>query len=200
MGMWRWLPAALMMVPGAALADEPTGVPVVEPLQVHQQAAEEPAGADVPAEARELMRPDIVPFDAIRHRMATRLTLGARTWAKVEGAWWSAERNDPENGGTKDRPGHGWRTTLRLAHDFGPLHFELVGALAHADGIGELDNRYTGGMFSDVSMSLSMTKRLSRWMTAWIALSFGHRTWLGTPPLGESNATQGMLTIGTTFR
>jgi hypothetical protein len=196
--MWRWLPAVLVMVTGVARAEEPTERLIEQPLEVHAQGAPDLPAPDLPVEP--LMRPDLEAFDAIRNRLATRLTLGAHTWATIEGSWWSAERNDPENGGTKDRPGHGWRAALRLSRELGPLHFELTGGIGQADSVGELDNRYTGGMFSDVSASLSMTKKLSRWMTAWIALSFGHRTWLGVPPLGEADTTQGMLTIGTTFR
>jgi len=67
--------------------------------------------------------------------------------------------------------------------------------------VAHVDTRFGSGSYVDLGLSLSRTVRLSRWMTAWISLSFGRRRWLdSSPPAGEADATEAMLTIGTTFR
>jgi hypothetical protein len=147
-----------------------------------------------------LPRLELDMFDAVRERAATRVQLGTRTWATLEGSWWSTERDAPAGAGTRHRPGHGWRTGLRLSHDFGWLHLDASVATGRSDERNEGDNRDDGGAYTDTRLSLSHTLRLSRWMTGWIALSLVHRDWHGPPPPGEFNLTELMLTIGTTFR
>ena len=84
-----------------------------EPLELHETQPSE----DVPAPSLQLeplWHPALEAFDAVRERAATRFQLGTHTWATLEGSWWSAERDAPANAGTRDRPGHGWRTGLHL--------------------------------------------------------------------------------------
>jgi len=66
--------------------------------------------------------------------------------------------------------------------------------------VNHLDTRYGRGTYYDLRISLFRTLRLSKWMTAWIALSVGHRQWADAPPAGEKSETQATLSIGTTFR
>lgn len=117
----------------------------------------------------------------------TTIALGKRTWVELQGLRYTNESVTTERA---------WTASLRLAHDLGPFT-----VIAHAT-LGGVDSRYERGGYYDVGLTIGATKRLSRWMTAWIALSVGRRVWLGKePPPGEvKESTAVMLTIGTTFR
>jgi hypothetical protein len=170
-----------------------------EPLELHEQTNPSPSH-DVPElQLVPLPRLDLEMFDGVRERAATRIQLGTHTWATLEGTWWSADRDAPANAGTRFRPGYGWRTGLRLSRDVGWLRFDASVATGRSGGRNEGD-REDGGAYTDASLSLSHTRRLSRWMTGWIALTLVHRDWHGAPPPGELNLTELVLTIGTTFR
>lgn len=88
----------------------------------------------------------------------------------------------------------GWRSSAELRFDRGNWHLSALGAWNGVDG------RFGGGRYTDLGVSLARTFRLSRWMTAWIALSLVQRRWLDVPPPGEGNGTTFMLSVGTTFR
>lgn len=109
----------------------------------------------------------------------------ADTLVALESSRWSYD-----NGMTGD----GWGTSLRLSRNLGPLR---VSGYASYQA---LDTRLGAGSYVDLGISVGRTVRLSRWMTAWIALSLGHRRWLDEPPVGESSGTTLMLSVGTTFR
>lgn len=114
------------------------------------------------------------------------VVLGKRTWVELQGVRYTNTSVTPERA---------WTASLRLAHDLGP--FTIV-AYAAAGGV---DSRYTRGSYYDVGLSIGKSKKLSRWMTAWIALSIAHREWLGEPPPGEvKGETAVTLSIGTTFK
>jgi len=89
---------------------------------------------------------------------------------------------------------HGWRAAAGLTRDFG------VARLTATASYGGLDGRLGDGRYVDLTLALTHTFRLSRWMTAWISLSVSVRNWQGTPPPGESNGATVMLGVGTTFR
>ena len=114
------------------------------------------------------------------------IVLGKRTWAELQGMRYTNESVTPERA---------WTASLRTAHDVGP--FTII---AHATA-GGVDSRYTRGNYYDVGLTIGKSKKLSRWMTAWIALSIGRREWLGEPPPGEIKESTGVfLSIGTTFK
>lgn len=121
----------------------------------------------------------------VRHR--TDWQLGPHTRAVAEGASWTSA-------GLLD--GRGWRASVALVHDVGP--FELVLGVSYNG----LDTALGRGLYRDVGLSLRRTVVLSRWMTGWISLGIAHRHWegAGPPPSGEVDATQVMLSIGSTFR
>jgi hypothetical protein len=130
------------------------------------------------------------------HQTVTR-TLGPDTRIILDGSWWSADPDLPTQGfAARDVAGQGWRTSLRGSRRLGPVEIGASAALEFVDG------RYGRGTFAEVGLSVGKTVKLSRWMTAWISLSLGRRRWLGEgpPPAGEADATQIMLSIGTTFR
>lgn len=88
----------------------------------------------------------------------------------------------------------GWRTAAGLTRDFGVARLTAMASYNRVDGwLG-------GGRYVDLSIALSRTFKLSRWMTAWISLSISVRNWTGTPPPGERNGAAAMLSVGTTFR
>jgi len=111
--------------------------------------------------------------------------LGERTVIALERENWSYD-----NGMTGDGAGG----TFRLSHDFGPVR---IGAYASYQA---LSTRAVSGSYVDLGLSVGRTFKLSRWMTAWIALSVSQRYWLDEPPEYEENATTFMLSVGTTFR
>lgn len=91
--------------------------------------------------------------------------------------------------------GDGWGVTLRLSRNLGPLR---VGGYASYQA---LDTRLLRSSYVDVGVSVGRTFKLSKWMTAWVALSVGRRRWLGDIPLlSEKSDDTLMLSIGTTFR
>ncbi len=88
----------------------------------------------------------------------------------------------------------GWRAAAGLTRDFG------VARLTASATYGGTDGFLGGGRYVDLTVALTHTFHLSRWMTAWISLSLTARTWQGTPPPGEQNGAAAMLSVGTTFR
>lgn len=116
----------------------------------------------------------------------TTVVLGKRTWLQLQGIRYNNTSVTPERA---------WTASLRLAHDIGP--FTIV---AHATA-GGVDSRYTRGTYYDVGLTIGKAKKLSRWMTGWIALTIGRREWIGEPPPGEIKEAAGVfLSIGTTFK
>ena len=95
-----------------------------------------------------------------------------------------------------DVPSRSWRTVARFSRDLGFAQLVATGSL------GEVQTRYGSGAYYDLGLSLVRSKRFSRWVTAWVALSLGTRTWLGdAPPPGEArSSTQLTLSVGGTFR
>ncbi|CAN5922920.1 hypothetical protein BH11MYX3_BH11MYX3_13590 [soil metagenome] len=177
----RAVVAAVALLPGAALADEPTSVrdgekPLLlretDETMLHLDLVALPSTAGLGAKAEVDER--------------TTIAIGRHTWVELEGTRWSNELDVRERG---------WTAGARLAHDFGPF-FVGIGAELHS-----MDRRYSSGSYYDVGLTIGRSKKLSRWMTAWIALSIGRRMWLGDkPPVGEDNGEQVMLSVGTTFR
>ncbi len=122
------------------------------------------------------------------------LRIGADTRVLLEGVRWI--HDDAAAMPHVDLPARGWRAAVRLSHDLG---FARLEAGASVNGV---DSRFGNGRYVDVGISIRRTFRLSRWMTGWISLGAGRRQWLGDgpPPAGESDATEVMLRVGTTFR
>ena len=126
------------------------------------------------------------------HREATTFSVG-NTSLVLESI--EAANIDREDRVALDVPFRGWRTGARLSHRLGPLELEGTAML------GYVGSRYTDGHYYDVGVALTYRRKLSRWMTAWISLSVGQRTWTGEPPTGEpKQSSQLMLSVGTTFR
>jgi hypothetical protein len=89
----------------------------------------------------------------------------------------------------------GWRVEGWLHRDLGFARLSVGGALEN------IQSRDVRGTYYELGAAVTRVFRLSRWNTAWISLSLGKRKWLGVePPPSESDGTQVMLTIGTTFR
>ena len=143
--------------------------------------------------------PTLVPrlegLGAVEQTRETVLPIGAKARAVFEGAWWENDDRDLRHP-LIDVPGRGWRTSLRLQRELGPLTLVLGAALA------DVDSRYGSGRYYDVGIGIGRTFKLSRWMTAWIMLTAGRRHWLTDRPIaGEPiDDTTVMLTFGTTFR
>lgn len=114
------------------------------------------------------------------------IDLGEHGWVELEGTRWTNELDVPARGGA---------IGIRVGYDIGWLH------LSAGLELGNVDNRYSSGSYYDVGISIGTSKRLSRWTTAWLALSVGRRVWRGVePPPGEHDVFQVMLTLGFTFR
>jgi len=139
----------------------------------------------------------------------TMMQLGDHTWAELEGIHWTNQEVDRRFTSDLTTPERGWTASLRISHDFGPFEASVLGR------VGELESQssqlgarmagdrkaYKPARYYEVGLTIGKAKKLSRWKTAWIALTLGHRAWIGKPPIGEDQeASQVMLSIGTTFK
>jgi hypothetical protein len=140
-----------------------------------------------------LLRSRLVGLGAVEDGERTELEIGPHTRLVLDGGWWSNDDEDPRHP-LIDSPGRGWEAGLRLSHGLGPV---TIGASA---SVNQIDAQRERGRHVDVGLSLGRSVRLSRWMIGWVSLGIGRRRWLGDAPEGESDASQVMLTIGTTFR
>ena len=177
----RSVVVAVALLPGAARADDPTSLRDGEKPLLLGEASE----AILHLDLVELPSLAGLGAKAEGHEQTT-VMIGRHTWVELESMRWSNDLDVPERGYTAG---------VRLAHDFGPFVVG-VGAELHS-----IDRRYGGGSYYDVGLTIGTSKKLSRWMTAWIALSIGRRKWLGDkPPDGEADGEQVTLSIGTTFK
>jgi hypothetical protein len=184
--------AAGLVISGAAHADDATSV--------HDGADERPALFRTDDEP--MLHLDPVASPSFAGLGATKLVddrkridLGKRTWVELEGTQW---KND------LDVPQRGWSATVRVAHDFGPFWVSASASASYTDsrfGRG-VDPRRGRGTSIDAGVTIGRSKRLSRWKTAWIALTVGVRRWQGEEgPIDEpKDSGQVMLSIGTTFK
>jgi hypothetical protein len=169
--------------PGGAWADDALGVRARE--------------AEATAGERWLSLDPVVPpmlrgLGAAEARERKVIRLGPSVTVAGEGSWW--EQVDKPGRPMIDVEARGWRAAVRATYDAGPFQLEASGSIDH------IDQRDGSGTYREAGLTVSRTFKLSRWMTAWIALGVGRRWWQGTAPAGEADATQTMLTIGTTFR
>ena len=124
-----------------------------------------------------------------------RIDLGKRTWVELEGTQWKDDMDVPQRG---------WSAAVRIAHDFGPFWVSASASVNYIDsryGRG-IDPKRGHGTSIDAGITIGKSKRLSRWKTAWIALTVGVRRWQGDEgPIDEpKDSGQVMLSIGTTFK
>lgn len=138
----------------------------------------------------------------------TMMQLGDHTWAELEGVHWTNQDKDGRFTNDETTPERGWTTSVRLTHDFGPFEATLLGRLGEIDSQQALlarrfdgdKTRFKPGRYYDVGLTIGRSRTLSRWRTAWIALTLGYRGWIGKPPGDEQSGGQAMLSIGTTFK
>jgi hypothetical protein len=168
-----------------------------EPIELHDGLTREPTGpllhvdsALVNVEAA--LRSNTEGFEADVEHERFDFSLGAHTRARLESSAWTGPLVN----------GNGWGATLRLVHDFKVIQVGVEASFQRVDsGSVRADGKAVHGSYLFVGATVSRTHRLSKWMTAWIALSVGRRTWLGNElPPGEADDTAAMLSIGTTFR
>jgi hypothetical protein len=144
-----------------------------------------------------LLRSNTEGYEADVKRERFDFSIGARTRASIESSAW-------------ENPllaGNGWGASLRLVHDFKVIQIGVEASIQRVDSgaVEAAPGTHGKGVHRSyvfLGASATKTKRLSKWMTAWISLTVGRRKWLGDEPLppGESNDNAGMLSIGTTFR
>lgn len=173
-----------------------------EPLELHDGLTRDPTDPLLHVERtlrnlETLMRSNTEGFEADVKRERYDFSIGARTRATIESSAW-------------ENPllaGNGWGASLRLVHDFKVIQIGVEASIQRVDSgaVEAAPGTHGKGVhrsYTFVGVSVSKTKRLSKWMTAWISLTVGRRKWLGDQPLppGESDDTAGMLSIGTTFR
>src|SRR5205085_10351647 len=84
----------------------------------------------------------------------TSIALGRRSWVELQGTKWATDL---------DVPAHGSTVGVRLAHDFGWFVLSANAALSHIDMSGTMTGR--GGTYRDLSLTISKSKRFSRWVT-----------------------------------
>lgn len=139
-----------------------------------------------------ILRTRLEGLGTVEERKTTTLQIGPIE-ATLEGARFAIDDRKAEP--TIDLPVRGWRTSLRLSHDFGFVRLEASLSRNH------VDMHHGRGTYRERGVSLSRTFRLSRWMRAVVGLDIGQRAWEGDqPPAGEANETTVMLRVGTTFR
>jgi hypothetical protein len=138
----------------------------------------------------------------------TMMQLGDHTWAELEGVHWTNQEVDRRFTSDLSTPERGWTASLRLSHDFGPFEASVLGRVGELESqqsqlaarMDEDHRKYKPARYYEVGVTIGKAKKLSRWKTAWIALTLGRRAWIGQPPTGEKDASQVMLSIGTTFK
>ena len=139
----------------------------------------------------------------------TMMQVGDRSWLELEGIQWTNQEKDGRFTTDGATPEGGWTASLRLSHDFGPFEASILGRVGEtgsqdsqlASRMSGDQSKYGPARFYEVRLTIGKSKKLSRWMTAWIALTLGRRAYIGTPPIGEDAASnQVTLSIGTTFR
>ncbi len=138
----------------------------------------------------------------------TMMQLGDHTWAELEGVHWTNQDRDRRILNDETTPERGWTASIRLSHDFGPFQATLLARLGEIDSQQALLSQRLSGdtarlgpaHYYDLSVTIGKSKKLSRWNTAWIALTLGYRGWIGKPPGDELSGGQAMLSIGTTFK
>lgn len=141
-------------------------------------------------------RPNIVGLGVSEdtHRAAFDVTKSLRIVGSTT-SWTGYQDGTPLDAAYEPVVARGWNARVGLHVDL-PLGLELDAGVSE----NRLDSRYGSGRYRERSLSLSKKHRFSRWVTGFIALSIGQREWVGAPPVGESNDTHAMLTIGGTFR
>lgn len=176
----------VLVLAGIAHADEPT--------ELHEGLTRDATGPLLHIE--NALRPQAQGFDSDVRSDQIDLDVGPHTRVQFESSAWARYEDGIPKGWTTSLFGaEGWSSTLRIVHDFKVIQ---VGFEASYNRV---DSSYAHGSYALVGISLTKTKRLSRWMTAWLSLSLGYQRWLGEgAPPGEQNGAAGMLTIGTTFR
>lgn len=141
-------------------------------------------------------RPSIVGLGVTEDTQRTAIMLGKRATLTLSGTAWTGSKDASPRDGVDDTDTlHGTRAAVALHYDAGWL--QLDAELSQ----NTLSSRYGGGAYRDVSLTISKSKRFSRWVTGWIGLTIGNRQWQGVPPPGEARSeTHLMLSIGGTFR
>jgi hypothetical protein len=139
-------------------------------------------------------RPNIVGLGVTEDTHRTAISVGPRAKIMMTGTSWKGYADTVPRDGNENDIARGSRAAIGFAYDFGWL--QLDAELSE----NVLSSPYASGSYRDVSLRISKSHRFSRWVTGWIGLSIGNRTWDGDAPTGEENSTYIMLTIGGTFR
>jgi hypothetical protein len=88
----------------------------------------------------------------------------------------------------------GWRVESWLHRDLGFATLTVGGGFEH------IDSRYLHGTYRELGAAITRTFSWANGRIGRISLSIGQIKWSGgEPPKGEANATQVMLSVGTTF-
>lgn len=139
-------------------------------------------------------RPHIVGLGVTEDTRRAAISLGKRAAITLSGTSWKGYADAVPRGGAESDVARGTRTAIGFHYDLGWLQIDAELA---QNG---LSSRYGSGTYREVSLRISKSHRFSRWVTGWIGLSLGYRQWEGTPPPGEADAWNIMLSIGGTFR
>lgn len=140
-------------------------------------------------------RPNVVGLGVTEDTKRTAIQLGPRAKIMMTGTSWKGYADAvPTDGVPENDVANGTRMAIGFQYDFGWLQLDAWASQ------NVLSSQYGSGAYRDVSLTISKSHRFSRWVTGWIGLSIGRRTWTTDPPDGEDNATTIMLTIGATFR
>ncbi len=191
---------ACLLAAGVAHADEPTSV--------HESSLLE-KGTEPLLHLEPLGLPSAGGHGHVEDlRERTMMQIGDHAWAELEGVHWTNQGPDRRFTTDLTTPERGWTASLRLSHDFGPFEASVLGRVGEIDSqhaqlgaqLADSRSRYTRARYYDIAFTIGTSKKLSRWKTAWFALTIGHRAWIGQPPGDEQDATQVMLSIGTTFK
>lgn len=191
---------ALVLLAGVAYADETTSVRETTLLE---------KGTDPLLHLDPVVLPGLAGLGtrADTHER-TMMQLGGHTWAELEGVHWTNQDVDRRFMNDETTPERGWTASVRLSRDFGPFQASLLARVGEIDSQQALlaqrlagdRSRFSPGHYYDLGLTIGKSQKLSRWMTAWIALTLGYRGWIGTPPGDEKGGGQVMLSVGTTFR
>lgn len=116
------------------------------------------------------------------------LALGPHARLAAQGTWWQTGLSPSMF--AEDLTLNGWQAAAELSYDLGWFR---IGVNASLGRYGDLSHRMVG-------LFAFRTFKLSRWMTAWIALGLSWEQW-DTPALASPRqGTTVGLSIGTTFR
>lgn len=190
----RWLLPFAWLTGSIAHADDPP--PDLDDLSVSESSSllHDPGEPLLTLDV--VPRPNAIGLGVTEDTHRAAIKLGPRATLYTTGTGWQGYLDAVPIDGNEDPEARGWSTGIGFAYDFGWL--QLDASITE----NTMSSRFGGsGRYRDVQLTLSKSKKLTSWLTGFIALSIGNRTWEGEPPPGEPRSSSHfMLSVGAKWK